>query len=308
MHYWSNALFLAFLGVPEALGIRYLDYRIFGDRKKSAKRLFIYLIPTYINVGFAIYNLFDDGFLFSIDSVEKINQYVRGPGVTISSVILYAFLVIVLIAFFKNKHLITGRIAQSILIFFFLPVIGSVLQLLAYGTTFGMASYTIAGFIIFLVLEKDEMGKDELTGLYARAKLAARLGFKLKANEAFSVIMADLNHFKSINDTYGHSEGDKVLKKVADILLSNVNIEDMVCRYGGDEFLVLVEYPEDISEKIISRIEKALDKYNKSVEYEVKLSFGYEYIEKTTSESIEELLHRVDRKMYENKKQKMLQR
>ncbi len=301
VHYWSNFMFLAFLGIPEALGIRYLDYRVFGDRKKSARRLLIYLIPTYINVGFAIYNLFDEGFLFYIDGVEKINQYVRGVGVTISSIIIYAFLIIVLIAFYRHRRLITGRIAQSIIIFFFLPVIGSILQILAYGTTFGMPSYTLALFIIFLILEKDEMGKDELTGLYTRAKLTARLKFKLKTQEAFTVIMTDLNEFKSINDTYGHSEGDKVLKKVADILISSVNIEDMVCRYGGDEFLILIEHPDDIGERIIERIKRALDKYNQSVNYIVKLSYGYEYVSNPAKDNIEELLHRVDRNMYKNR-------
>ncbi len=301
VHYWSNFLFLAFLGVPEALGIRYLDFRIFGDKKKSKKRLLIYLIPTYINVGFAVYNLFDDGFLFYIDSVENINQYFRGIGVTISSIIIYALLIIVLIVFYRHRRLITGRIAQSILIFFFLPVLGSILQILAYGTTFGMAFYTLALFIIFLILEKDEMGKDELTGLYTRAKLTARLKFKLKAQEAFAVIMTDLNEFKSINDTYGHSEGDKVLKRVAEILISSVNIEDMVCRYGGDEFLILIEYPEDIGERIIGRIEKALGKYNQSVNYTVKLSYGYEYVSEPSKENIEELLHRVDRDMYKKR-------
>ena len=301
LHYWSNFLFLAFLGVPEALGIRYLDYRIFGDKKKSNKRLFIYLIPTYINIGFAVYNLFDEGFLFYIDNIERINQYVRGIGVTISTAIIYALLVIVIIVFYRYRRLITGRIAQSIMTFFFLPVIGSILQMLAYGTTFGMASYTLAVFIIFMILEKDEMGKDELTGLYTRAKLASRLSFKLKAQEAFSIIMTDINDFKGINDTYGHSEGDKVLKKVAEILVNSVSIEDMVCRYGGDEFLILIEYPEDIGEEIIERIKRALDKYNQSVCYIVKLSYGYEYVSNPSSDGMEELLHRVDRNMYKDR-------
>ena len=298
LHYWSNVFFLALLGVPAAFGICYLDYKIIGDKEKNRKRLFLYLIPTYINIGFAIYNFFNNGFLFYIDDM---NRYFRGPGVIISIIILYVLFLVMLIRLFRYRHLVTGRVAQSILIFCFLPILGSILQTLAYGTNFGMASYTMASFIIFLILEKDEMGKDELTGLYTRAKLTSRLNFKLKTQEAFSVIMTDLNDFKVINDTYGHAEGDKVLKKVSEILVNSVNIEDMVCRYGGDEFLILVEYPENIGEEIIKRIKKALEKYNQSVNYEVKLSYGYEYVSNPSSEEIGELLHRVDRNMYKDR-------
>ena len=298
VHYWSNVLFLAFLGLPAALGFCYLDYRILGNKDKCKKRLLLYLIPTYINIGFAIYNLFNDGFLFSINGM---NQYSRGIAVTISSVILYIVLIIVVISFYRYKKMITGRIIQSIIIFFFFPIIGSLIQILAYGTTFGMPSYTLAIFVIFLILEKDEMGKDELTGLYTRVKLIARLKFKLKARESFSLIMTDINDFKYINDTYGHSEGDRALKKVADILVNSINVEDMVCRYGGDEFLMLIECGEDIGEKIISRIESKLAKHDKSFDYNINISYGCEFVAETSDVVIEDLLHRVDRKMYKNK-------
>ena len=72
------------------------------------------------------------------------------------------------------------------------------------------------------------------------------------------IIMMDLNDFKEINDTYGHAEGDKALKGVANVLKQVINPEDMVCRYGGDEFMLLIEFGEDICEKIIDRIDGAL--------------------------------------------------
>jgi len=304
VNYWSNAVFLSLTGLPAAFGIKYLDYKIFGNLEKSRKRFWLYMIPTYINTGFAVYNIFDEGFLFYITDM---NQYHRGIGVGIGTAAIYFCFIATVIYFYKYKQMITGRIVQSIMIFFFIPIIGSLLQVLAYGTTFGMPSYTLSIFIVLLILERDEMGRDELTNLYTRAKLESRLKFKIRAGDAFTVIMADLDDFKSINDTYGHSEGDRVLKKVADILRLSTNVEDMVCRYGGDEFLMLIECENDIGQAIIDRVNNSLAKYNHyNYNYKVNLSFGIVFVEEPEGITSEELLCSADKKMYENKANKKL--
>lgn len=302
IHYWSNAFFLALTALPAGIGLSYLDYKIFGNEELSKKRLFIYLIPTYISTIFMIYNLFDDGFLFYI---SEMNQYYRGIGINISLGVMYFVFVATIISFYRHKHLVTGRIVQVIMIFFFTPIVGSLLQTLAYGTTLVMPSYTLAAFIIFLLIEKDKMAKDVLTNLYTRSNLESRLRFKIKAKEPFTVIMADLNGFKEINDTYGHMEGDRVLQKVAEILRLNTNVEDMVCRYGGDEFLILIECDQDIGNEIIMRIDRALAKYNMLMSnYKVHFSYGQVFVADPTGIVMEELLHQVDQNMYEDKAQR----
>ncbi len=301
IHYWSNFFFLGCAGLPPALAFSYLDYKIFHDEEKSKKRLLIYLIPAFINICFAICNLFDDGFFFC---VNEMNQYSRGIGINIGVGILYIFFIAVLAFFSRKRRMITGRTVQSILLFFFIPIIGSFLQTMAYGVTLAMPSYTLATFIIFLILEKDEMDRDELTDLYTRAKMRSRLSFKLKSSDPFTVIMADLDGFKDINDTYGHAEGDKVLIKVAEVLKQIVNVEDMVCRYGGDEFLILVEFNKDIAEKVISRIDTVLSKHNQSVDYKISMSYGHEFIDNPSEIDLEDLLHRIDQKMYDNKQRR----
>ena len=243
----------------------------------------VYLIPTYISIGFMVYNLFNDGFFFYINDM---NEYFRGTGVTISIAVIYAFFIGTIIYFYRYKHLISGRIVQGIIIFFFTPIIGSIIQVFAYGTTLGTPFYTLAVFIVFLMLEKDRMSRDSLTKLYTRSSLESRLQYKLKTGEAFTIIMADLNGFKKINDTYGHSEGDRVLQKVAEIIRLNTYAEDMVGRYGGDEFLLLIEYKKDIGREIICRIDNALIKYNEQdCDYKVHLSYGYKFVE-NPSESL----------------------
>lgn len=299
IHYWSNALFLASTALPAGFSIAYLDYKIFNNKEKSLRRLVYYLIPTYINIGMAIYNHFDRGFLFYI---ADNNQYYRGIGVNISMASTYVMLIAVVIFFLRYKQLIRGRVAQAIIILFFLPVIGSLLQTMAYGTTLGMPSYTLSGLIIFLILEKDEMSKDPLTNLYTRSNMESRLRYKLKSLEPFTVMIIDMNDFKQINDSFGHAEGDCVLVKAAEILTRSTNIEDMICRYGGDEFLMIIECPQDIGEEVIRRVDHQLALLNESnPQYRVEMSYGYQFVKQPGDVELSALLHDIDRKMYDDK-------
>lgn len=81
---------------------------------------------------------------------------------------------------------------------------------------------------------------DPLTGLYNRRSMDVFLNQALKSESGFSLIMSDIDNFKSINDTYGHDFGDIVLKEVARITTKQVGTNGYVCRWGGEEILILV--------------------------------------------------------------------
>lgn len=100
---------------------------------------------------------------------------------------------------------------------------------------------------------------DPLTGLANRRFLSERLPLDISAalrhGRPLSLIMLDLDHFKSINDDYGHALGDQVLKAVGDILINSCRQEDLAARFGGEEFLLLLPYAglreaESIAERI----------------------------------------------------------
>lgn len=84
---------------------------------------------------------------------------------------------------------------------------------------------------------------DRLTGLYNRMKLDevfdTEIKLAIRYTQPFSIIMVDIDHFKVVNDTYGHQVGDKVLIKFADILQVNTRETDVVGRWGGEEFMVI---------------------------------------------------------------------
>jgi len=84
---------------------------------------------------------------------------------------------------------------------------------------------------------------DGLTGLFNRAyfeqRLAQSLSLVARGGDAFACMLIDIDHFKSINDRFGHPFGDRVLRSVASELASNSRKEDVICRYGGEEFVAL---------------------------------------------------------------------
>jgi diguanylate cyclase (GGDEF)-like protein len=297
-HYIWNALFLSFNTLPVAFGLRYLDYKIFLSKRKSLRHFFFYLTPVYLNIGFMIYNVFADGFLFRIDLV---NQNHRGIATYVGN--LSAFLVtgITMRYFFRYKRMISGRITQAILSLTLFPIIGAILQMLFYGLSLGIPAYTLAIFISFLLLERDEQFKDPLTKLNSRMQMERRLQFKLRSKEAFTAIIADVNDFKKINDLHGHTTGDKVLQEVATALVNETNLEDFVCRYGGDEFFIILESETDNASALIHRIDQQLDGHFNQHPYDISLSYGMLFVDHCTKYTLEDIIRIADLRMYEDK-------
>lgn len=91
---------------------------------------------------------------------------------------------------------------------------------------------------------QEQATRDALTGLYNRRYCDETLERELarcqRSGEELSILMIDLDHFKQINDTYGHQAGDEVLRALAHLLNEQVRASDVACRYGGEEFLVLL--------------------------------------------------------------------
>ncbi len=142
---------------------------------------------------------------------------------------------------------------------------------------------------------------DELTGLYNRTFLAEEMErLDTERQLPISIIMVDVNGLKIINDTFGHDKGDKVLKKSAEILQSVIREEDILARYGGDEFVILLPQTDnEIAHAIYERIERKCEKTTRD---NLPVSLGMGIATKTSpTEELEEILKQADDNMLQNK-------
>jgi two-component system cell cycle response regulator len=131
--------------------------------------------------------------------------------------------------------------------------------------------------------------------------LAAEIARAIRTTGKLGVVMADLDYFKAINDTYGHGAGDIVLRAFADIMRGEIRATDVVARYGGEEFILLMpdtalQSAADIAERIRGRLAATLID---PLAWPLTASFGV--VELAPNESGEAVLKRVDSALYEAK-------
>lgn len=144
---------------------------------------------------------------------------------------------------------------------------------------------------------------DKLTGLYNRMKLDITLQSEINRSErycsALSIIIMDIDHFKSINDQQGHQEGDNVLRQVASILTENTREVDIVGRWGGEEFLVLCpETTLDEAYTLAEKLRNGLEQSDKNKNL-ITASFGTATFHQGMKES--ELINNADQALYKAK-------
>lgn len=107
---------------------------------------------------------------------------------------------------------------------------------------------------------------DALTNSFNRRRLF-EIGEELfniykKHNHGFSLMILDIDHFKRINDTYGHPVGDEVLREVSNLIEKSIRREDLLCRYGGEEFAILFKNLEGSKRETIEAIKDRIGKHS----------------------------------------------
>jgi diguanylate cyclase (GGDEF)-like protein len=187
----------------------------------------------------------------------------------------------------------------------------------AYWLLFWNASVRFSIFLIVVYLiirikqqlrfEESLADQDPLTGLNNRRafyeqceKALARLN---RYDEFFTIAYIDLDNFKSINDTKGHEEGDKLLIEVANCMRINTRSSDIQARLGGDEFACLfLRAGWDEGEVLVRKLHSKLNEHFGSHDWPVTPSFGAITLEQPLDSSTKEIIHMVDSLMYSVKK------
>jgi len=143
---------------------------------------------------------------------------------------------------------------------------------------------------------------DSLTGLYVRRYIMVKLQEELhradRYRKGLSVVMADLDQFKRINDTYGHTIGDRVLKVVSQFFLRNIRDIDILSRYGGEEFLILLpEASKDEAYSVSERLRKKLVEFKVDDLPQLTVSLGIASYPRD-SQNVEGLINKADAALY----------
>ncbi|MEW5800478.1 MAG: GGDEF domain-containing protein [bacterium] len=151
---------------------------------------------------------------------------------------------------------------------------------------------------------------DPLTGIYNRRQLDSSLKNEINRSvrfrHSFSIALFDIDHFKSINDTYGHQAGDLILKDVSSVIKDNSRNTDIVGRLGGDEFLVILPNTEakgsfTFAERVRLIVEKyGLLRQKNFPNCQITLSIGLAEFN-TSLDTPERLLHKADKALYQSK-------
>lgn len=300
--FWGNFFLYAFNMIIPPCWCLLIENHITGSVQRShVKKLMI--IDA---IGFAV--LLANIFYPVAYKVNENNVYSREP-----LAILFVLIEVIFVVDCMGVYVVTKRHGGMFKFFpvmqFVIPAItGVLIQQLYYGVSTIWTCMAIAIVGVLFSLQNERIYMDSLTGLYNRAYLdrVKREAMTKKNHVPITLFFLDLDDFKGINDQFGHGEGDKALRVMAQILRESVGSFGSVIRFAGDEFIIALNYQDpEKSDKLKTIIEARLEHYNATAgkPYKLQASIGIGSIN-LDEDSIDELFEYVDKKMYEEKRKK----
>lgn len=294
------ATFYALNPVPSALWLLYVYSLLLRREQLSRALLLAVVIPLGLFAALAFASI-AGGYAFVIGAA---NVYGRGPYFLVMPALCYAYLVLPVYLVISRRAALRRRELVSLLVFPLLPLLAGTLQVLVYGVSVVWLAMALALLIVYLDVQSAELSTDYLTGLANRRRLDAYLeglGSGSRRGRFAAGIMIDIDGFKQINDVYGHEPGDRALEAVAALLRRSVPRDDLVARYGGDEFAVvlLVDDERELGD-VVRRIEAAVDELNTPARrpYALRLSIGTTLHDLALPLVAKDFVKRMDDSMY----------
>lgn len=256
------------------------------------------LLPTLINMAAVVLSP-TFKWIFYIDAV---NQYSRG---SYFFVFVTAYIINLLLLFIsmlctgkKYRYPIQGKMAAL----YIFTVAGTSVQLVDSSVHLSWHCVTVSILLYFILLSEFDSSFDALTGLYNRA--AFEKTARQKENQkAFSVIVLDIDDFKSVNDTFGHDYGDTVIKTVAGVIRESLDSGYSCYRVGGDEFYIIGN--ETDSEKIQYQLQRITDSLSEKQGINGRLptvTCGFSIFKGGETPDLQRILKEADSQMYQYKR------
>ena len=313
----DNFLFLAKIGyyiiyaldpADYLFAILYIDCWINDDNRYAGRRLFTGAYKIFVAVNFlmvTVSTIFDLKLFYYFEG----QTYYRGSLFMVRAILLLAFCLFLTVYSVIYRKRIYADYRTAIFALPTLAMIGAFLQIIFVDLDMTYASIAVGLLILFCGLQANDLDIDYLTGTLNRRGLDIKMEEHVRTaqngGKSFSAIMLDLDRFKSINDTYGHMEGDYALKTVSEILFRVFNKGAYIGRYGGDEFCVISNVTDQaaLDESVdILNDELEIWNYRGGKPYQLEVSVGKLIYDPFTNMGPKEFQIAIDEQMYKEKR------
>jgi len=305
LHYFSTYMLYAASGFLGAFWLFYAYDYINQQKPIHWVRKVLFLFPAFLMALFALLSLFMD-FMFYIDAD---NLYHRGTYFYINAVILYSYIFFVFILIFRHYKKLTKIDAVPLISIPLFPAIGGLIQVIFYGTLLTWPMATLSLLIVYIFIQSKIVGIDSMTHLLNRRAFYHKvkdINRMKHIKENIGCIMLDVNHFKHINDTYGHHIGDEVLKTLGYVFKRVFEPVKTIYRIGGDEFFILLSVDNEQSfDSVLDQLNDEI-KTIKTFDFDISVSIGSGLYNRTTHPDFEKFIVHLDQLMYQNKSKNAL--
>ncbi|MEL7609267.1 MAG: GGDEF domain-containing protein [Bacillota bacterium] len=307
INYYGNLVLFKIDGIPSVLWLFYILLQMDFDARQINRIKWavasVYACSAVLGVVGLKY-----GWLFYID---QNNVFHRGEFYWLHVSLCYLPLFLsLLVALYKKKSL-GGALSRTLVYFLFPITAGGLMQFFYNGAALTWGGLAVSMLALYFNIQNKGLMTDYLTGIYNRRQLDQFLLHKIRNGESkdFAAVLIDLDGFKTINDTMGHSMGDQVLRTVSQLLRESLRRDDFIARFGGDEFCVVLDIDDPmLLEEVVERIRARVRQFNQGAEhpFRIQFSMGYDIYRRSSKLSMIEFLKHIDTLMYKQKKRALM--
>lgn len=308
----ANSIYHIFTLVTSYMWYLYAESEQESRTISTKKGLAVSMIPFIVGIGIIIGSYWEQWVFFINDE----GVYERGDLYIVHIAICFFYILLTSLkafirSFYKVNYLKREKY-RTLASFCIFPLITGVLQVMLIGSPMISAGVTFAALQVYVSTREQLISVDPLTKLNNRAEMVKYLDHKMKnrsLNKDLYLFIMDIDYFKKINDKHGHIEGDLAITIAADALKKAVRKTSFfICRYGGDEFVVVGETkpdfnPKEFCEHVNEKLAEEALARGKS--YTLHMSIGYF---KYTPEvkSISDFINSADKYLYKQKSDRLM--
>lgn len=300
----TTAFYYALHPVMCLLWLLYCEYKLTGDRRRLKRRLPLYALPLAAAELLTAASCFHK-LVFTVDAD---NLYARGPLYVPFVALTFGYFlytyVLLLRALRRERAAAKRREIRFLFLYPLFPIVSAVVQSFCFGLAIIWTSSVVSLLILYFNLQNAQITTDALTGINNRRRFESYIDAKLSGRRRMPMLfllMIDINHFKSINDRFGHLAGDGAIRRTAQLIVHAVRRDDFVARIGGDEFVVVGERENEAEMlRAAQAIEQAIAAFDRDggAAYELSVSIGCSFAHEWQNKTADELISEADAAMY----------